>query len=109
MYKELNENKLKAAVMIQSQIRGYLARVHYRNELLTRKDNEKKQILERIRAAIQTIQSHWRGYAIRKVYNQLKLERAIRDMQINYFHQQVWGKKIYLLIFEHLLRSNKSF
>ena len=84
--------------MIQTQIRGYLARIHYRKELLAYKDNEKKQIIERIKSAIQTIQSHWRGYTIRKVYNQLKLERSIRDMQINYFHQQVFQIFILLII-----------
>lgn len=39
--------------------------------------------------SVRTIQSHWRGYAIRKLYRDLKLDMATKAMQFGYFCEQV--------------------
>ena len=36
-----------------------------------------------------TIQSHWRGYAMRKLYRDLRLDMATKAMQFGYFCEQV--------------------
>lgn len=39
--------------------------------------------------SVKTIQSHWRGYAIRKLYRDLRLDMATKAMQFGYFCEQV--------------------
>ncbi len=80
---------MKSTIIIQTQVRGYLARIRYKRDLEINKINEKKRIFEKLHQSVKTIQSCWRGYAIRKLYNQIKLENALKKMQVNYFHQQV--------------------
>ena len=64
----------------------------------TRIDNEKN--FEKLLKSVKTIQNHWRGYAIRKVYRELKLDKATKAMQLDYFCQQV--------LFCHLNHSLKN-
>lgn len=51
--------------------------------------NKKQDNYERLMKRIKTIQSHWRGHEIRKVYRELKLDRNTKAMQVGYFNQQV--------------------
>lgn len=39
--------------------------------------------------SVKTIQSHWRGYAMRKIYRDLRLDMATKAMQFGYFCEQV--------------------
>ena len=50
---------------------------------------EKEKNFEKLVNSVQTIQNHWRGYAIRKVFKDLKLDKATKSMQLDYFCQQV--------------------
>lgn len=90
--KNLKENKskyFKAAVIIQSGFRGYLARHKYKLQKSDQLQNERKKKLENILKSVHTIQSYWRGWKIRKIYKESSLERATQQMQLGYFHQQV--------------------
>lgn len=87
--KELKECKSKAASLLQAQIRGYLARIRYKKKTMERNKYEKHQNYDKLLRSIKTIQSHWRGYAVRKVYKELKLDRATKSMQFGYFCQQI--------------------
>ena len=51
--------------------------------------SDKEKNFEKILKSVKIIQNHWRGYAIRKVYRDLKLDKATRTMQLDYFCQQV--------------------
>lgn len=44
---------------------------------------------ERVLKAVRTIQSHWRGYVIRKLYRDLRVDMATKAMQFGYFCEQV--------------------
>lgn len=44
---------------------------------------------EALLKSVKIIQSHWRGYAIRKLYRDLKLDMATKAMQFGYFCEQV--------------------
>ena len=87
--KELKECKSKAASLLQAQIRGYLARIRYKKKTMEKNKSDKQMHYDKLVKSIRTIQSHWRGYAIRKVYKELKVDRATKSMQFGYFCQQV--------------------
>ncbi len=87
--KELVECKSKAASLLQAQIRGYLARLKYNHKKTLGKDISNDFGYEKIIKAVRTIQSHWRGYSMRKLYRDLKLDRATKSMQFGYFCQQI--------------------
>lgn len=134
MNKELKECKSKAASLLQAQIRGYLARLKFkqmtmeRNEMQSVKpmmvknqvsnlmtggssnlpssqqnnnnNNNNMNAQNRINydlliKSAKTIQSYWRGYAIRKLYRDLRLDMATKAMQFGYFCEQVC---IYLIL-----------
>lgn len=75
--------------MIQSHIRGFLARQAYQSQKGERLQNERKRKIEKIQNSVKTIQSYWRGWKIRKIYKEAALDRAVKSMQANYFSQQV--------------------
>ena len=79
----------RAAIIIQSQIRGYLARKKYINQKGDKLQNERKRKFEQIENSVKTIQSYWRGWKIRKIYKEAILDRAAKSMQACYFSQQV--------------------
>jgi myosin-3 len=88
--KELRECKSKAASLLQAQIRGYLARLKYnKKKSMSGKNMSDDKGYEKILNAVRIIQSQWRGYSMRKLYRDLKLDRATKSMQFGYFCQQV--------------------
>lgn len=92
--KELKECKSKAACLLQAHIRGYLARIRFKKltHLQSRSlanSKHRKISSDRYMRAIRVIQSYWRGYSIRKVYRELKLDRTTKSMQFGYFCEQV--------------------
>lgn len=117
--KELKECKSKAASLLQAQIRGYLARLKFKRMTMERNEtgvgaprpsqqqqqqqqansfnninNAANRInYEALLKSVKTIQSHWRGYAIRKLYRDLKLDMATKAMQFGYFCEQVFLKQ----------------
>ena len=68
---------------------GYLARTRYKEKTLEKSRSDKEKNFEKLLNSVKTIQNHWRGYAIRKVYRDLKLDKATKTMQLDYFCQQV--------------------
>ena len=82
-------NKQKVVVGIQSVARGYLTRLRFKTILEEKVTTSNQKSYERIMQRIKTIQSHWRGHEIRKVYKELKLDRHTKAMQVGYFNQQI--------------------
>ncbi len=79
----------KAALMIQAAFRGHVTR---KNILATNNEFrilERKKMVANLLRAVKTIQSHWRGWKIRKLYKEMCLELATKAMQTKYFHQQI--------------------
>lgn len=75
---------------MQAQIRGYLARKRFKKLIGQIRQKERSKITsERYMKSIRTIQSFWRGFAVRKVYKELKLDKATKAMQFGYFCEQV--------------------
>jgi hypothetical protein len=85
-YKEF---KTKKIVLLQAHCRGHLARVKFNRKLADKHDNQKRSIYDKFLKSVRTIQRYWRGYEVRKVYKQIKLDRAIKAMKFSYFCQQV--------------------
>ncbi len=87
--KSENQMEQRAALMIQAAFRGHMTR---KNILATNngfKQLERKRVISKIQKAVKTIQSYWRGWKIRKIYKEMRLELATRAMQTSYFHQQI--------------------
>jgi hypothetical protein len=95
--KELKECKSKAASLLQAQIRGYLARLKFKKLAIEKcaaakppKNNNGSRLnYDLLLKSVRTIQSHWRGYSIRKLYRDLRLDMATKAMQFGYFCEQV--------------------
>jgi hypothetical protein len=83
------EFRLKKITLLQARCRGYLARVKLGKKMAEKRDNQKRSVYEKFLKSVHTIQRYWRGYEVRKVYKQIKLDRAIKAMKFSYFCQQV--------------------
>lgn len=103
-------SKQKQIIGLQALIRGYLIRLKFKKQLETRAINAKQKGYERIVQRIKTIQSHWRGREIRKVYKELKLDRHTKAMQIGYFNQQIelLGNEAFMCAMKTNYQINKN-
>ena len=63
--------------------------MRYKQKISEKDKAEKEKSFEKLLKSVRTIQNHWRGYAMRKVYKDLKLDKATKTMQLDYFCQQV--------------------
>jgi len=89
LVRKKNFRRKNIVVSLQSLIRGYLSRLRFKKRLDIKIKEHKLKNAEKLIDRIKTIQSHWRGHEIRKVYKELKLDHQTRAMQIGYFNQQV--------------------
>ena len=64
--------------------------MRFKQKTLEKSKSDKEKNFEKLLKSVKTIQNHWRGYAIRKVYRDLKLDKATKAMQLDYFCQQVF-------------------
>jgi myosin-3 len=109
--KELKECKSRAASLLQAQIRGYLARLRFKKmamehkmvktgelrllsnqQLMVGGNGNQRVQLDLLLKSVRTIQSHWRGYVMRKIYRDLRIDIATKAMQFGYFCEQVKKK-----------------
>ena len=89
MVRKKNLLRKNIIVLLQSLIRGHLSRLRFKKCLDIKIKENKLKNAEKLIDRIKTIQSHWRGHEIRKVYKELKLDHQTKAMQIGYFNQQV--------------------
>lgn len=100
--------------MLQAQIRGYLARQKFKrmmsernlvankpskvvkqtsdelsNNSINNNSSQSRINYDLLLKSVKTIQSHWRGYSMRKLYRDLRLDIATKAMQFGYFCEQV--------------------
>ena len=94
-----NSAKRNFLISLQALIRGYLARLKFKKIIENKLHLEKQKNYAKLIDRVKSIQSHWRGHEIRKVYRVLKLDSQTKAMQLGYFNQQVILIKLYLIYY----------